>query len=136
VMLLGERSRPSRASRFVKWRGAAKSASRRVDRAIPHGPPSSRSVPGEVVIQRSRKGYDPADTRDPHLALAQAREVGEPAADEPLLWRLITTLPATSLAEAAERCLRNFPELKRSRRPVSGNSHLNRWAINGYIAVR
>jgi len=36
------------------------------------------------------------------MSLVEAREVDQPAHGEPLLWRLITTLPVATFAEAAE----------------------------------
>ena len=57
---------------------------------------------GEVTIKRPAKNYEPDDPKTLTLSLVEAREVGEPAHGEPLLWRLITTLPVASFADAAE----------------------------------
>ena len=53
---------------------------------------------GPVTVRRPRNGYDPADPPALGLSLVEVREVGEPAAGKPLLWRLFTTLPVTDLA--------------------------------------
>ena len=57
---------------------------------------------GEVTIKRPSKNYEPGDPKTLVLSLVEAREVGKPAHGEPLLWRLITTLPVAGFADAAE----------------------------------
>jgi hypothetical protein len=56
---------------------------------------------GTVTIKRPASNYEPDDPRTLALNLVEAREVGEPAHGEPLLWRLITTLPIATFADAA-----------------------------------
>jgi Transposase DDE domain len=55
-----------------------------------------------VMIRRPKNGADPSDPPTLELTLVEAREVGKPARGEPLLWRLLTTLPVAGLADAAE----------------------------------
>jgi hypothetical protein len=57
---------------------------------------------GSIVISRPRHGGDRSDA--PHLTMhmVEAREIDGPAGGQPLLWRLLTTRPVTSAAEALE----------------------------------
>jgi len=57
---------------------------------------------GSIVISRPRHGGDRSDP--PHLTMhmVEAREIDGPAGVTPLLWRLLTTRPVTSAAEAQE----------------------------------
>lgn len=54
-----------------------------------------------VVLRRPKRG---ADLRDPPtiaLNLVEAREIDPPPSEAPIVWRLLTTHPASTLAEAA-----------------------------------
>ena len=57
---------------------------------------------GSIVISRPRHGGDRSDP--PHLTMhmVEAREIDGPVGVAPLLWRLLTTRPVTSAAEAQE----------------------------------
>ena len=54
-----------------------------------------------VVVRQPRRGADPSDPKSVALTLVEAREVDPPASEEPIVWRLLTTHAATTLAEAA-----------------------------------
>ena len=57
---------------------------------------------GAVRITRSARGRAASDPGELRLNLVEVREVGAPAHVTPLLWRLLTTLPAGRLAEVGE----------------------------------
>ena len=57
---------------------------------------------GPVVILRPRHGGDRSDPPQLTLNMVEAREINGPAAGQPLLWRLLTTLTVTSAADAQE----------------------------------
>lgn len=57
---------------------------------------------GPIRLKRPRNGADRSDPPYLDLTLVEAREDTPPQGVEPLHWRLITTLPATNMAEAAE----------------------------------
>lgn len=57
---------------------------------------------GAVTIRRPRNGADPADPPTLRMNLVEARETDAPAGAEPLVWRLLTTLPVATFEEAAE----------------------------------
>ena len=54
-----------------------------------------------VVLRQPRRGADRRDSPTIALNLVEAREVDPPASEEPIVWRLLTTHSATTLAEAA-----------------------------------
>jgi hypothetical protein len=55
---------------------------------------------GQVTLKRPRNGYDRSDPPTLTLNLVEVREMGEDG--EPLLWRLLTTLPVASFEQADE----------------------------------
>ena len=57
---------------------------------------------GPVVIWRPRHDGDRADPRQLTLHMVEARGINGPAAGQPLLWRLLTTLDVISAADAQE----------------------------------
>lgn len=57
---------------------------------------------GEVTIKRPRTGEVKSDAEQASLTLVVVREIGDPGAAEPLLWRLLTTLPVATLEDAME----------------------------------
>jgi len=57
---------------------------------------------GPVTVKRPAKGCGKNDPQTLTLTMVEAIEIETPAGAKPLLWRLITTLPARSLAEAME----------------------------------
>jgi Transposase DDE domain len=57
---------------------------------------------GVVRIARPRNGADPNDPPELTLGFVEAREIDPPAGVKPLLWRLLTTLPVATLADAIE----------------------------------
>ena len=57
---------------------------------------------GPVVISRPRHGGDRSDPPQLTLHMVEAREINAPADAQPLLWRLLTTLPVASAADAQE----------------------------------
>ncbi len=57
---------------------------------------------GPVVISRPRHASDRSDPPQLTLHMVEAREINGPADGQPLLWRLLTTLPVTSAADAQE----------------------------------
>ncbi len=57
---------------------------------------------GQVTIRRPSKGGLKADPRTLTLTMVEAAEIDTPEGVKPLLWRLITTLPAASFEEARE----------------------------------
>ena len=54
-----------------------------------------------VVLRQPRRGADRRDSPTIALNFVEAREVDPPASEEPIVWRLLTTHSATTLAEAA-----------------------------------
>jgi len=54
-----------------------------------------------VVLRQPARGADRGDPRSIALNLVEAREIDPPAGEEPIVWRLLTTHAATTLAEAA-----------------------------------
>ena len=57
---------------------------------------------GEVTIKRPRTGAVKSDAGQARLTQVVVREIGDPGAAEPLLWRLLTTLPVGTLQDARE----------------------------------
>jgi hypothetical protein len=57
---------------------------------------------GTVTIARPARGCGKTDPRTLTLTIVEAAEIDAPEAATPLLWRLITTLPAENLEEAME----------------------------------
>ena len=57
---------------------------------------------GTVTVKRPAKGCSKNDPQTLSLTMVEVAETGTPAGAKPLLWRLITTLPAGNLAEAME----------------------------------
>jgi len=55
-----------------------------------------------VTIRRPQNAAAAGDPERLGLNLVEAREIDPPAGKEPLLWRLLTTLPAARYQEAAE----------------------------------
>ena len=55
-----------------------------------------------VVINRPVYHYEPADPQTLTLTLVEAREIDPPPHGELVCWRLLTTLPVASLADAEE----------------------------------
>jgi hypothetical protein len=54
---------------------------------------------GPVLIKRPRNGFDPQDPPSVALTLVEVREVDPPAGVTPVLWRLLTTLPADTVSQ-------------------------------------
>jgi hypothetical protein len=54
---------------------------------------------GRVCIARPRNGADPADPPSMTLTLVEVREVNPPKEGDPILWRLLTTLPVCGEAD-------------------------------------
>jgi len=57
---------------------------------------------GTVTVKRPAKGCGKNDPQTLTLTMVEAIEIDAPKGAKPLLWRLITTLPAGNLAEAME----------------------------------
>jgi hypothetical protein len=57
---------------------------------------------GQVTIAKPKTGRATPDAKQVTLNLVVAREVGDPAAGPPLLWRLLTTLPVETAEDAME----------------------------------
>src|SRR5208282_3363183 len=57
---------------------------------------------GTVTVKRPARGCGKRDPQTLTLTMVEATEIEAPAGAKPLLWRLITTLPARSLTEAME----------------------------------
>lgn len=57
---------------------------------------------GAVTVKRPARGCGKSDPQTLTLTMVEAIEIDAPEGAKPLLWRLITTLPATSLEEAME----------------------------------
>jgi len=57
---------------------------------------------GTVTVKRPARGCSKTDPKTLTLTLVEAAEVDAPEGVKPLLWRLITTLPAGNLEEAME----------------------------------
>lgn len=57
---------------------------------------------GPVTLRRPRHALDRRDPETVCLTLVEARESSGPAAEEPLLWRLLTTLAVETAAQAQE----------------------------------
>lgn len=57
---------------------------------------------GAVTIKRPRHGAATADPPALPLNLVEAREIDAPTGVEPLLWRLLTTLPVDGFADAVQ----------------------------------
>ncbi len=57
---------------------------------------------GPIRLKRPRNGADPGDPPYLDLTLVEAREETPPPGAKALHWRLITTLPATNMAEAED----------------------------------
>jgi hypothetical protein len=53
-----------------------------------------------VTVRQPERGADRRDPPQLSLNLVEAREIDPPAGEEPIVWRLLTTHAATSLAEA------------------------------------
>ena len=54
-----------------------------------------------VTLRQPQRGADRRDPPELALNLVEAREIDPPPGEEPIVWRLLTTHPATTLAEAA-----------------------------------
>ena len=54
-----------------------------------------------VTLRQPRRGADRRDPPQLSLNLVEAREIDPPPGEDPIVWRLLTTHAATSLAEAA-----------------------------------
>jgi Transposase DDE domain len=54
-----------------------------------------------VTLRQPRRGADRGDPPQLSLNLVEAREIDPPPGEDPIVWRLLTTHAATSLAEAA-----------------------------------
>ncbi len=54
-----------------------------------------------VTLRQPRRGADPGDPRQVTLNMVEVREIDPPADEDPILWRLFTTHPISSLADAA-----------------------------------
>ncbi len=54
-----------------------------------------------VTLRQPRRGADPRDPRRVALNMVEVREIDPPADEDPILWRLFTTHPISSLADAA-----------------------------------
>jgi Transposase DDE domain len=57
---------------------------------------------GAVTVKRPARGCSKTDPQTLTLTMVEAIEIDAPEGAKPLLWRLITTLPATNLEEAME----------------------------------
>ncbi len=57
---------------------------------------------GTVTVKRPARGCGKTDPQTLTLTLVEAVEIDAPKGATPLLWRLITTLPATNLEEAMD----------------------------------
>ena len=57
---------------------------------------------GTITIRRPAQTPDPHDAAQLTLGLVEVREVTAAATSKPLLWRLVTTLPVATLAEAQD----------------------------------
>jgi hypothetical protein len=57
---------------------------------------------GQVTVAKPKTGRATPDAKQVTLNLVVAREVGDPAAGPPLLWRLLTTLPVETAKDAME----------------------------------
>jgi hypothetical protein len=57
---------------------------------------------GEVKIKRPRTGAVKSDAKQTTLTQVVVREIGDPGSAEPLLWRLLTTLPVETVEDAME----------------------------------
>lgn len=57
---------------------------------------------GTVTVKRPARGCSKSDPQTLTLTMVEAVEIDAPESAKPLLWRLITTLPAGNLAEAME----------------------------------
>lgn len=54
-----------------------------------------------VTLRQPQRGADRRDPSQLSLTLVEAREIDPPPSEEPIVWRLLTTHAATTLAEAA-----------------------------------
>ncbi|HMK89506.1 MAG TPA: IS4 family transposase [Methylocystis sp.] len=54
-----------------------------------------------VTLRQPQRGADRRDPPELRLNLVEAREIDPPPGEEPIMWRLLTTHPASTLAEAA-----------------------------------
>ena len=54
-----------------------------------------------VTLRQPQRGADRRDPPELRLNLVEGREIDPPPGEEPIVWRLLTTHPATTLAEAA-----------------------------------
>ncbi len=54
-----------------------------------------------VILRQPERGADRRDPPQLSLSLVEAREIDPPPGEEPIVWRLLTTHAATTLAEAA-----------------------------------
>jgi hypothetical protein len=57
---------------------------------------------GTVTIERPARGCGKTDPKTLTLTMVEASEIDAPAGATPLLWRLVTTLPAQNLEQAME----------------------------------
>ena len=57
---------------------------------------------GPVAVKRPRNGFDKADPKTVSLTLVEAREIDPPANEDPLLWRLLTTIAVKDADGACE----------------------------------
>jgi hypothetical protein len=57
---------------------------------------------GKATIARPRTGRSSADPEACQINVVVAREIGAPATTEPLMWRLLTTLPVETAKDARE----------------------------------
>jgi hypothetical protein len=77
---------------FGRHAGFARRTARRVTLAVRFCP---------VTLRQPRRGADRRDPPQLSLNLVEAREIDPPPGEDPIVWRLLTTHAATSLAEAA-----------------------------------
>ncbi len=82
---------------------------RRIEVKVPPAGPGQRGRlatvvlrAGEVVIARPTQGSDPADPPQVTLHMVEAREVSDSGGEPPLLWRLLSSRPVSTAAEAEE----------------------------------
>ena len=77
-------------------------------RVAPRGPGDKGRVAkivlkaGAVTIRRPKSSGHACDPDSLTLGLVEAREIDPPEGVQPLLWRLVTTLPVATLADAVE----------------------------------
>jgi hypothetical protein len=57
---------------------------------------------GPVTLKRPRNGFAKTDPETVSMTLVEAREVNPPANEEPLRWRLLTTIAVGDAAAACE----------------------------------